>query len=273
MQQKTRPVGQPETQSKELDVCWFEQPSNEEVRICLRLEDLFTHLDQCLEDDSEHSSHAAIATISQLCNATDRNDLCSKLQKLTIQQLDRMQSYAKSPAIDLPKLQALMQRISHDMASLKQNTLKPGEQLRQNYFFNSIRHQVNSPNGLASFDSPQYCLWIRQSPERRRACLEGWLNDFIFLRRVVLSNLSLIRESRETKKVVTERGLFEYPMDKSRSCLLVRVKIDGEEGFYPTISVGKHQINIQLRSIEDVSNDLPQKSYAELPMTLHICYG
>ena len=273
MQQQTRPGGQPVTELSQLTVCWFEQPSNEEVRVCLRLEDLFARLDQCLRDDSAHSSHAAIATLSHLCNATDRNDLSSKLQKLTIQQLDRIQGYAKSPAIDLPKLKALMETISHDAASLKQHTPKPGEQLRQNYFFNSIRQQVNSPNGLASFDSPQYCLWMRQSAEKRRACLEDWLNDFSFLRRVVASNLNLIRENRETKKVVTERGLFEQPMDKSRSCLLVRVRVDGEGSFYPIISVGKHQINIQLQRIQDIANDLPQKSYAELPMTLHFCYA
>jgi cell division protein ZapD len=252
---------------------WFEQPSNEETRICLRLEELFTRLDQNLEDDSTRSSHAIITTLSQLCNATDRNDLCSKLHKLMIQQLSRIQSYSTSPAVDLPKLSSLMKIISEDAALLKQNMQKPGEQLRQNYFFNSLRQQLSSPNGLASFDSPQYCLWIRQPDGKRRACLENWLRDFSLLRRVVTRNLSLIRESKEIKHVTTERGLFEQPMDKSRSCLLVRVRVDDEQSFYPTISVGKHQINIQLQEIEDIANGLPKRSYAELPITLHFCYA
>lgn len=252
---------------------WFEQPTNEEMRISLRLENLFSRLDRCLEDDSSHSSHAAISTLSHLCNATDRNDLCSKLHKLSMQQLARIERYASSPAVDLAKLNTLIEAIKADATALKRNMQKPGETLRQNHFFNSIRQQLNSPNGLATFDSPQYSLWLRQAPDKRRECLKNWLVDFSLLKRVVIRNLELIRGNSETKRAVTERGLFEQPMDKSRPCLLVRIKVDAEQSIYPTISVGKHQINIQLQQIDDITESLPQKSYVELPLTLHFCYA
>jgi cell division protein ZapD len=252
---------------------WFEQPTNEEIRICLRLENLFSRMGQCLKNDSAHSSHAAISTLSHLSNATDRNDLCSKLHKLSMQQLSRIKGFADSPAVDLTKLNTLMQAINHDAVELKRNSQKPGEKLRQNHFFNGIRQQLNSPNGLATYDSPQYSLWLRQPSSVRQECLEGWMDDFSLLKRVVTRNLELIRGNREIKQAVTERGLFEQPMDKSRPCLLVRVKVDAEETFYPTISVGRHQINVQLQKIDDITHSLPQKSYAELPLTLHFCYS
>lgn len=251
---------------------WFEQPTNEETRICLRLEDLFARLTQCLESAHPQNSYAAIITLSQLCNATDRNDLSSKLYKLSAQQLERMEAYAHSPAVDLTKLNELITAIRIDAETLKRSPQKPGDSLRQNPFFNSVRQQLNSPNGLATFDSPQYCLWVRQSDDARLACLHDWLNDFELLHRIVKRSMDLIRSNCETKRVVSERGLFEQPMDKSRSCQLVRVKINGEPTCYPTISVGKHQINIQLLKVDNVIHDLPQKYYAELPLTLHFCY-
>lgn len=251
---------------------WFEQPTNEETRICLRLEDLFARLKECLQDDSQHGSHAAIIALSQLCNATDRNDLCGKLYNLSMKQLERIEAYADSPAVDLSKLNELIEAIRTDATALKRNAKKPGEQLRQNPFFNSIRQQLNSPNGLATFDSPQYCLWMRQTGPKRMTCLKTWAQDFKLLRRVVTRSLQLLRSNSENKPVMSERGLFEQPMDKSRPCQLVRVKVDNQPNCYPTISVGKHQVNIQLLKVDDISQGIAQKSYDELPLTLHFCY-
>lgn len=254
-------------------VQWFEQPTNEETRICLRLENLFLRLDQCLKDTSLHSSHAAISTLSNLCHATDRSDLCGKLHKLSMQQLERIEGYANSPAVDMAKLNLLKQAIEEDARALKNNAAKPGDKLRNNPFFNSIRQQLANPNGLATFDSPHYSLWMRQSDQQRLNCLQNWYAGFALLKRVVIRNLELIRANNETKQANTERGLYEQPMDKSKPCNLVRVKIGTDESVYPTISVGKHQINVQLQKIDDISNSTAKRSYDELPLTLHFCYS
>ena len=119
----------------------------------------------------------------------------------------------------------------------------------------------------------KYSLWINQPGEYRIACLKSWLEEFHLLKRVVLRTLELIRGNCEVEKVTTERGLYEQAMDTTQSCLLVRVKINAEGNYYPTISVGRHQSNIQLQKIDVVAESLPQRCYEELPLTIHFCYS
>ena len=249
---------------------WYEQPTDETTRICLRLDSLFGRLNQCMQDGTPHSCYCAITTLCQIMSAADRNDLLTKLQTLSSNQLKRLKELQNLSAVDAEKLDQFLQSMYADSSLLKRSKTAAGGQLRQNPFFNSIRQHINNPNGLSEFNAPQYSLWIRQTRTQRLACLEEWAQEFSALKRIVTRNLDLMRSNNKTQTVVSVRGLLQQTMDPTDPCQLVRVHLETDEAIYPTISVGKHQINIQLQLLD--AQGVCQKYYGEdIPIRLQFC--
>lgn len=250
---------------------WFEQPTDEAARICLRLDSLFDRFDQSVQDESHHGCYTAISVLSQLMSAVDRSDLSSKLHSLSSAQRKRLQEFENSPAVDRNKLNQLLQSIHADNLLLKKTQAKPGDSLRQNPLFNTLKQHINSPNGLSEFNVPQFHLWMKQPRSHRSSCLKEWADEFQTLKRVIKRNLDLMRSNAQTQQTQTERGLFQQSLDPSNACHLLRVKLDTPDPIYPTISVGKHQVNIQLYNLSSSLDGISQKCHANIPLTIQYC--
>ncbi len=62
-----------------LDIIVFEQPLNEQMRICLRLEQLFKQLKESMSQSSISASKIALTALLKIISVVDRPDLKSKL--------------------------------------------------------------------------------------------------------------------------------------------------------------------------------------------------
>ena len=59
----------------------YEQPLNEVIRVCLRLEQLFQQIDHALDDHSTISTRHLVTLIINALHLLDRPDLKAKLAK------------------------------------------------------------------------------------------------------------------------------------------------------------------------------------------------
>ncbi|WP_280123488.1 cell division protein ZapD [Coxiella endosymbiont of Ornithodoros amblus] len=65
----------------------YEQPLNEPMRICLRLEHLFRQLHEHISEPALAASHLAMLALLKALNVIDRPDLKTKLTQTLTQQI------------------------------------------------------------------------------------------------------------------------------------------------------------------------------------------
>src|SRR3990167_2925247 len=153
----------------------YEQPLNENVRLCLRLEHLFNQIHYYLKFDSPNNSRLALETLLKTVDVSDRPELKSKLIQSLNQQAAALAQLEQFPAVDREKLHSILHKLDCLTDALhRSGHVKIGEALRQNVFLKQIRFQINNPAGACDFNSPAYSLWLHLPDERRRADLLHW---------------------------------------------------------------------------------------------------
>ncbi len=81
----------------------YEQPVNEHMRVCLRLEHLFEQAMHWLHGTHSWDSRAALAVILEIINVLDRPDLKTKLVKELSRYITVLARFAETPHIDRSK--------------------------------------------------------------------------------------------------------------------------------------------------------------------------
>ena len=89
----------------------YEQPLNELVRVCLRLEQLFQQIDHQVADTSALGTRDVLAAMINLLNLVDRPDLKAKLAKELTHHMTMLTRLENTPEIDEKKLHELLQQI------------------------------------------------------------------------------------------------------------------------------------------------------------------
>ena len=86
------------------NVVIFEQPLNEHLRICLRLEQLILQLHEYLANQSTRGSEIALITLLRLVEVMDRPDLKSKLMQMLTQYATSLGQLERFPEVDGQRL-------------------------------------------------------------------------------------------------------------------------------------------------------------------------
>lgn len=232
------------------DTITYEQPFNEEIRLCLRLEHLYKVLHTHIHKTSQADSQIAIANLIKILNVTDRADLKTKLAKILKQQLQKLSSWSDSPAVDVDRLNAVQDKLNHLIETLHRAPGKIGESLRQNHFLKQIRMQANNPGGACHFAVPAYALWLHQTSQHRNEDLKKWSEQLSETNAVINTILSLTRETAAAKSVVAPDGTYQQTLDPSMPCQLVRITLPTSYHAYPEVSLGRHRLVIRFRSLD-----------------------
>ena len=96
--------------TKNNEIIIFEQPLNEHMRICLRLEQLVLQLEEHLANQSTRGSQMALMTLLRLIDVMDRPDLKSKLMQMLTQYSTSLGQLEKLPQVDNQRLQAILKQ-------------------------------------------------------------------------------------------------------------------------------------------------------------------
>lgn len=247
----------------------FEQPINEHMRLCLRLEHLFLQLDGNLPIETEWGSRATLSAILEILNVIDRPDLKTKITKALSQHASKLHQLENSPQVDKEKLRSVLNDIERLTETLFNLTGKIGQALRENDFLNTIRQYSYNPGGACNFCLPAYQLWLRQPSSQRIQTAHSWAKHFADLREAVFLLLSLIRNSASSSQQLAREGFFQQSLDPNAPCELVRVTLPENVGIYPEISVGRHRMSV--RFLLENLHDRPKQLQNDIVFDLSIC--
>lgn len=227
------------------DIIIYEQPLNEHIRVCLRLEHLFEQINLNITNPNEWSSRIAILALLETVNVIDRPDLKTKLTKALTQHAATLSQLEILPQVDSSKLKSVLQELDRLIDQLYATQGKIGQTLRTNDFLNSIRQHLYNPGGAVNFSNPSFQLWLQQPAVNRIEDLNTWYAEFDQLRDVVNLLLRLTRQSSLPKEKYADKGFYQQALDPHVSCELVRVEVPVESNYFAEISVGKHRLSVR----------------------------
>lgn len=223
----------------------YEQPLNEIIRVCLRLEQLFQQIDHQLPDTTMVGTRDLITYIINVLHILDRPDLKSKLAKEMGHQLTHLMRFKLSPDIDQAKFKTLIDQLEELSRALIDSSGKIGHRLRDIELLNMLRLQLASPGGGCSFDLPLFHYWLAQPSDVRLAIINEWLNEFSQIRAGVLLVLDIVRKNARLEKKTAVHGFHQELLDPQSNLRMIRVFIPKSIEAYPEISVGRHFLSVR----------------------------
>lgn len=227
------------------DLIFYEQPINEHIRACLRLDYLFNEALYHVRGSSPWSSRNTLAAIADILNILERPDLKTKLAKELSRHLHNLKRLENTPNVDTRKLVPVLYELEELMDTLHATSGRIGKELRENEFVNTIRQRLSTPGGTSDFDMPAYCLWLHMPASERITQLTEWLSSFDVIRNTVNLLLKIVRQSALPQAKIASDGFFQMPLDPQAPCQLIRVQLATSPAVYPEISVGRHGISIR----------------------------
>ncbi|MBV9576666.1 MAG: cell division protein ZapD [Gammaproteobacteria bacterium] len=230
------------------DTIIYDQPVNEIIRVCLRLEQLFQQIDHQLEDLSTLGTRHIVHLIINLLHLLDRPDLKAKLAKELSYHLTNLMRYGNMPEIDSKKLHDLTQQLEDHSRNLIDSNGKIGHRLRDIELLNTLRLHLASPGGGCSFDLPIYHYWLRQANHIRHETITNWLQDFSEIRTVVALVLDLVRRNAKTEQKTAVHGFHQELLDPQSNMRMIRIGITNSITAYPEISIGRHFLSVRFYS-------------------------
>jgi cell division protein ZapD len=223
----------------------YEQPLNEVIRVCLRLEQLLERITHQLHDTSKLGSRNIIISIIETLQLLDRPDLKAKLAKELSHHQANLARYSDLPDIDTVKLASLTQQLEELSRELINNSKKIAHRLREIELLNTLKMHLNNPGGAASFDVPLFHYWLQQPSEVRRAIIADWLTDFNQIKAACNLALDLVRKNAKVEHKTAIHGFHQELLDPQSNLRMIRISIDATVAAYPEISIGRHFLSIR----------------------------
>lgn len=227
------------------NVSTYEQPLNELIRVCLRLEQLFFQVDHQVRDTSIFGTRNMIALIINILQLLERPDLKAKLAKELSHQMQLLTKLEKTPEIDHVKLNELLKQLDELGRWLIESNGRLGQNLRGIELLNTLRLHLATPGGGCCFDIPVYHYWLQQPDEIRIQTIKSWLNEFSKIRLANDLILKLVREESKTHQKTAANGFHQELLDPQTNLRLIRVMVPKNIETYPEISLGRHFLSIR----------------------------
>ena len=227
----------------------FEQPLNERIRMCLRVETLMNRFNYFAALKGDWSAYSALLTILELTALLERGDLKQELMKELERQHSSLKALSKHQGIDHSKLDLILGKQKLSLDRLHQLDGKLGEHLKRVDFLLGIKQRTSIPGGSCDFDLPQLRFWLNQTHEERLSDLNEWVAPYVKLEEVIELILTTIRDSASAKAVVAEKGFYQQSQDTKKSTQLIRISVDANELIYPEISAGKHRYSVRFMQV------------------------
>ncbi|MCP4876692.1 MAG: cell division protein ZapD [Gammaproteobacteria bacterium] len=227
----------------------FEQPLNERIRMCLRVETLMNRFHYFESLKGDWSAYSALLTILEITALLERGDLKQELMKELERQHAALKALSKHQGIDHSKLELILSKQKNSLDRLHRLDGKLGEHLKRVDFLLGIKQRTSIPGGSCDFDLPQLRYWLNQTHEQRLRDLQNWGAPYLELEEVIGLILTSIRDSDTTKPTVAEKGFYQQSLDTSQSTQLIRISIESGKLIYPEISAGKHRYSVRFMQV------------------------
>ncbi len=245
---------------------YYEQPLNELVRTCLRLEYLSSLLDYYLETPKAGSAHAALATLLDILQILDRPDIKTKFISEFRRYVENFQQFKDNPNVDSRSLNLALDELHHLIELLQPKYGKFAHEVREHCFITNVRQYFLTPGGTCNADLPQYHYWLNLTPDKQQTYLKRWLAELDEPYKAVRLLLKLARDSTRESKLVAENGFYQKNLPPERFCPLVRVRLENNSPVYPVMSLGRHRLVIHFYTAS--IDNKPQQAKENIPFIL-----
>lgn len=210
----------------------------------LRLEDLFTRLDQLIAGEEHCDHHEALGVLFEILEVTSRGELKSDLLQELERQKRILAALRNNPEISEDALEAMLTSIDTVAAQLLSLSGKIGQYIRDNEWLMLIKQRACIPGGMCEFDLPSYHYWQHQSASVRRKHLEEWVAPLQPIYHGLKILLKLLRENCKAHLFTAHQGSFQQ-MQGGRLAQMICVTLDKNLPCIPEISANKYALNIR----------------------------
>ncbi|WP_298217712.1 cell division protein ZapD [Halothiobacillus sp.] len=228
----------------------FEQPLNERIRACLRLEYLFDRFELHLADESAEGSLCAILILIEATDVLGRIDVKRELIKELERQQAKLLHVAHTPQVNAEILNQVLDQQAQLLDQLLRMSTQPGTHLKKHELLNAIRQRASIPGALCAFDLAALHHWLAQPYSERREDFVEWLEPLATIRRANELVIDLIRKSVAPEPRTAEDGFFQLNLDLGTPYQLVRVLLDDNSNVYPEISASKHRVIVRFMRLD-----------------------
>jgi cell division protein ZapD len=248
----------------------YEQPLNERIRMCLRIETLMKRFNYFTALKGDWSAYSALLGILEITSLLERGDFKQELMKELERHRSALKSISSYEGVDKFKLDLILSKQKNAIARIHGLGGKLGEHLKRDEFLLAIKQRTTIPGGNCDFDLPALRFWLNQSHERRVNDLQRWAAPYVELDSVIELVLSVIRDSGTPKQVTAEKGFYQQTLDQRQSNQLLRISIPVNRIYFPEISAGKHRYSV--RFLNPISSgNIPSQVTEDVPFLLSRC--
>ncbi|MCL5260661.1 MAG: cell division protein ZapD [Gammaproteobacteria bacterium] len=247
----------------------FEQPLNEHIRVCLRMEFLFQQLAHFMQLDSPWDSRISLNSILEILSLADRPDLKNKLAQALHQYLAALTQLEDAAQVDKQKLSHTLTILDDLIDKLNSFSSRFGQELRDSEFLMSIAPRLYTPAGTCGFSAPAYYLWLEQPAEIRKEQILNWSTPLALLKDIVDFLLKLTRQSGSLKSTIAANGFYQANLDQNILYQMIRIELPKPLNLYPEISVGRHRLTIHFFELDPF--DRAKQTKHEVKFGLKCC--
>lgn len=248
----------------------FEQPLNQRIRMCLRVETLMKRFHYFLALKGDWAGYSALLAILELTTLLERGDFKQELLKELDRQNGALKSLSNHEGVDTSKLELILSKQKSAKERILQLNGKLGEHLKRIDILLSIKQRTSIPGGNCDFDLPELRFWLNQSHGQRENDLKRWAAPYLEIETVVDLVLNVIRDSATPKPEIAEKGFFQQSLDTQQANQLLRISIPIDEKIYPEISAGKHRYSVRFLDPLPIDS-VPSQAKRDIPFMLSRC--
>ena len=229
----------------------YEQPLNELIRICLRLEHLFEIIHHHINHPASASSRAALTAILDVLAIIERPDLKTKLVKALSLHAERLTNLEKIPGVDQTKLAACLSELDTLIDILHTQPGRIGQTIKENDFLTLVKQRLSIPAGDCNFNLPCYQRWLASPAQQRIEHLHHWLSSYTHLETAFAFLLKLTRQTASPTTLHIHEGFHQQNLDASvnwqysDSIYLATLRCI----YILRSSVGPHRLSIRLHQM------------------------
>ena len=235
----------------------YEQPTNEIIRLLMKLEYLLSKYKFHYSQTSIWSIKEAINTLFEFTELSSRNNIKLVLLKEISLSKDLLVKLEQNGYIDentFKKYNLILSEQENKIHQLKDNIFN---KILENEFALSIKNKAYFPAGDNFFDLPSYLNFLTFNKNKIYTSLDMWFENYPVINDTINAILELKRRSSSFEECVAVDGFYEVNYDKNLNLEIIRIKMDKDMNVYPIVSLNNRKISILFKML--ASQDLISK--------------
>ncbi len=249
----------------------YEHPFGERIKLLMRLEIIFKQAIEHQKARDQYETQMCLNALFALLSITNRYEL----RLVMLKELERIQGILLQlkdlDEVSKGKVTKTLEELNHCKKVLHSLDSKHIDRLRNIEFLNTIKLRNIHETGSYLFEIPELQYWLLQSQEQRAKQIQQWLDDFTPFRETTDFLLHLIRDSAHTEDCIATNGVYiKTVSNKSNIHQLLRIKINGNNNVYPSISGDGYRFVIRFMQHEQVDKRAKQAT-GDIEFSLEAC--